>query len=166
MTNTTCIGVFSDIHHADRAIAGLIDAGFEQEEISVVCPEHVHPLASNVKEEGDGPSRSAETAVAGGSIGAVLGALAASVGIAATGGTGLLIAGPLVGATAAGAIGGSFVGAMAARGHEPDVVDYYDQALRKGKILVAIEDDDPQRVSRAHHVFERAGAEPMELARG
>jgi hypothetical protein len=164
MKERICIGVFSSVVHADQAIAALKAADFRQDDISVICPHHVHPHDRDVHEQDGGPSRTVEPALAGGSIGALLGAVAGGVGVVATGGIGLLVAGPLLGAAAAaGAISGGFIGAMAARGFEPDLADFYDQALQRGKILVAIEADDPERLKRAKRVFERAGAEPLQL---
>ena len=70
-------------------------------------------------------------------VGGLLGGLAAVVGIAVTGGMGLFAVGPLLGATATGGVAGAFVGAMLTRGFEPEIANFYDQALQKGQILVA-----------------------------
>ena len=105
------------------------------------------------------------TAVAvGGAIGAVLGGMTAVIGTVATGGIGLLAAG---GASAwAGGIVGGLIGAMMTRGVEKELADYYDQAVVRGKILVAAEDRNPAgqaRLAQAARVLEEAGAEALPL---
>ena len=49
----------------------------------------------------------------------------------------------------------------AARGVKPDVADFYDQALRKGSILVAVEHEDPGMLDRAEAIFHEAGVETV-----
>ena len=88
-------------------------------------------------EDPSGSHTTAAVAV-GSAIGAVLGGLTAVIGTVATGGIGLLAAG---GASAwAGGIVGGLIGAMMTRGVEKELADYYDQAVVRGKILVAAED--------------------------
>jgi hypothetical protein len=161
--------VFNSVPEADRAIDALIAAGFAKEHISVICPECVAPPHAGVQEEERSGSHTPRAAATGGAIGAVLGGLTAAIGIAASGGTALFVAGPLLyglyGA-AAGAVGGGFVGAMLTRGAEPEIADFYDQALEKGQVLVAVEDDDEARLARAEKVLSDIGAHPIGLTRG
>jgi hypothetical protein len=48
------------------------------------------------------------------------------------------------------------------------MADFYDQAVTRGKILVAIEDDrdDSPRLALAERIFAQAGAEPLPLNKG
>jgi hypothetical protein len=106
-------------------------------------------------------------ALAGGVIGATLGGLAAVAGAAATGGTALLVTGGI--AAWAGGVAGGLVGAMMTRGVEPEVANYYDQAVTEGKILVAAEDETPNQartLAAAEAVFAATGAEPLPLPKG
>ena len=137
------IGIFESFGLADAAVARLIHAGVAKDRISVVCP-HDHPeVTSDVEQVDPGGSHAVPAAVAGGTIGSILGGLTAAVGVAATGGTGLLVVGPLfAGAAGLGVVGG-FIGAMSARGLEPDIADFYDQALWKGQVLVSVEPPRP-----------------------
>lgn len=157
-------GVFRTPAKARRAIELLKDAGFDAERISVVCSEDVSSSFDEDEVDVQEPagSHTPEAAAAGGAIGAVLGGATVGVGLATTGGAALLVAGPLLGA-AAGAVGGSFVGAMSTRGFEPAIADYYDQALEDGLILVAVEDEDAERLARAEEALAEAGSEPVEL---
>jgi len=161
------VGVFPDVPAADAAVHGLVDAGFPKETISVICPSCEPTDFPGVERQAPAGSHTPEAAASGGAIGALLGGFAAGAGAAATGGTGLLFAGPLLAGAATGGLVGGFVGAMTTRGMEPEIADYYDQALRKGRILVAVEPSkESPAPAKAEQVLERAGAEPVELRRG
>jgi len=69
----------------------------------------------------------------------------------------------------AGGIVGGLIGAMMTRGVEDELANFYDQAVVRGKILVAAEDRSergPQTLAAAARVLEEAGAEPMPLGEG
>jgi hypothetical protein len=58
---------------------------------------------------------------------------------------------------------------MVARGLESDLADYYDQAVRQGKILVAVDlhdSPDAQRLERAEQILGETGQHPVPLKRG
>jgi len=84
-----------------------------------------------------------------------------------TGGASLLIGG--AGLVAGGGLVGSFAGAMATRGLEPEKVNYYDQAVQRGQILVAVElpgENNEARLAQAERILERRGAESVPLVEG
>jgi hypothetical protein len=160
------VGVFEDYQAAERAVANLVEAGFDRTSISVVCPtcsvrdfpdvEHVKPAGSHTP----------VAAATGGVIGSMLGGLVIA-GIAASGGTALLVAGPLFASAAAvGGVTGAFLGAMATRGLEPEIANFYDQALEKGQILVAVDIEAGPGRARAVQALHEAGAQPIALPRG
>jgi len=87
------------------------------------------------------------------------------IGLGGTTAAGLTILGigPLL---AGGAVAGGLIGAMETRGHEGALADFYDQALTRGKLLVAVEDegtDHAARLARADQIFRQAGAAPIPL---
>lgn len=162
-------GVFHSEPGADRAVTDLLAAGFPKDRISVVSakplpPHDEHESAVTVEPSG---SHTWHGVAIGGTVGSVLGAAAASVGVALTGGMGLLVVGPLMASATAGGLTGGFIGAMMTRGFEPEVADYYDQALTKGQYLVAVE-AAPQgpNLDLAAAVLEHAGALPMAMHKG
>jgi hypothetical protein len=160
------VGVFDRMANADRAVAGLVDAGFRKEDITVICPTCTTEKYDEFTKREPSGSHAAAAATAGGAIGAVLGGLAAVIGVVASGGVGLLVAGPLLAGAGGGAVAGGLVGAMMTRGVEPEVADYYDQALTKGQILVSVnlgEHGNEQLIDKADRVFLSAGALPVEL---
>lgn len=156
--------VFSDVDSADNAVGRLLAAGFTKEQITVICSdeakeqhfrdfEHQHPAGAHTT----------EAAAKGGAIGAVIGGLS-SAGMATAVGVPLLFAGPpfLVG----GLVAGGFIGAMTTRGVEKEVADYYDQSLTSGKLLVAVEDEDPERLKLAEELFAESGSDSVSLTEG
>lgn len=163
------VGVFDSEPAADRAVAGLLAAGFSKDKISVVSsrPAVHHVEHEDVASVAPSGSHTGGAIALGGTIGSVLGGLATVVGVAATGGIGLIVVGPLLAAAAAGGVAGGFVGAMMTRGFEPAIADFYDQALSKGQYLVAVEDGaEGPRLDSADAVFEHAGAMPMAMSKG
>jgi len=157
------IGVFRSVDAADAAVAGLIEAGFPRESITVVAPKQIEEHFEGTHQEKPAGARTAGAIAVGGTIGVLLGGLTAAV-VVASGGTALLVAGPLLGGTAAAGIVGSFIGAMSTRGFEHEVADYYDQALRRGAILVSVESaDGGAGANKAKAIFARSGAEPVDL---
>ena len=160
------VGVFEEYGVAERAVEGLLAAGFQRDAISVVCPtcsaheleevEHVEPAGT----------RTRAAAATGGVIGSVLGGLTAA-GVAAST-TALLAVGPLLAAAAVGGVTAAFIGAMATRGFESEVSNFYDQALSDGQVLVAVDTSRPGSPGRerAESVLARAGARPRALPRG
>ncbi len=161
------VGVFRTLAGADSAVAGLLEAGFPKESISVICPTCAPRMFEAYRKEPAGAR--APEAAAGGAIGGILGGLAAGVGIAASGGTGLLVVGPLLGSIATGGVLGSFIGAMTTRGLESEATNFYDQALQNGQILVAVEsdkEDGDHSFEEAERILAEAGAVPLPLRKG
>lgn len=160
--------VFSTIETARKAVDLLLAAGFRRDEITVVCSdetkerhfrafEHQQPAGQNMP----------IAAAAGGAVGATLFGLTAVAASMATGGVPLAIAGGW--AIMTGGVAGSFLGAMLTRGFEKEAANYYDQAVARGKILVAVEVHEPDSVHRlvqAQDILARAGAEPVSLPAG
>ena len=161
-------GVYATVAEADAAVQGLLDAGFSRNEISVICSDPVKEAHFRaIEKEEPAGTFAAPAAVSGGTIGAALGGLTALTGIVATGGIGLLAAGAI--SAWAGGMFGGLIGAMVTRGFEKEAADFYDQSVSQGKILVAIEVNEPNQQSRlgdAARILEEAGAEPLPLSEG
>jgi hypothetical protein len=161
------VGVFNTVEAAERAVRGLMAAGFSPDEITVVCsdPEKERHFRAFEHQEPAGTTTPG-AAIAGGAIGATLAGLTVILVGAATGGVGLLVAG---GAAAwAGGVAGGLVGAMMTRGVEKELANYYNQAVLDGKILVAAEKHDANlgKLAKAEAILTEAGAEPIALPEG
>ncbi len=167
-SNKLRVGVFERVKAADRAVAALIEAGFPPDSISVVCPTcSVDEFEGTHRVEPSG-AHTRGAAATGGAIGAVLGGFSMALA-AATGGAGLLVAGPLLLGAAGGGVAGGFIGAMTTRGLEPEIADFYDQALQSGQVLVAVEsagEGDVPPASEADRILTESGARSFELPPG
>jgi hypothetical protein len=160
------VGVFDDVAQADHALAELVGAGIPKEQITVICPTCATEKYREFHRQTPSGSHAAAAAVTGSSIGALLGGLVAVAGVTASGGAALLAAGSLLAGSGGGAVIGGFVGAMMTRGMEPEVADFYDQALLKGQVLVAVEPSDEvtsQQIAVADRIFAADAAEQVEL---
>lgn len=161
-------GVFATLSAADDAVARLLEAGFTQEEITVICSNEAKESHFRKFEHQDPAGAHApRTVPVGTSVGAAVGGLTAIAIGAATGTVPLVVAGGA--GLAAGAGLGTFLGAMLTRGEEKELADYYDQAVRSGKIVVAVEIHglhDLRRLAQAAQIIADAGAEPVALREG
>lgn len=159
-----CLGVFTDVAHADRAIAGLLAAGFDTDHISVICSNQAIEQHFGVFEHEHLAGADTPLAVtAGAGIGALL-AGAASTMLMGAGGAALIAGGPLLAVT--GGIVGGFVGAMTTRGMDRELVNFYEQAVAQGRILVACESHSPEpnaKLAEAKRILMEAGAQPVRL---
>jgi hypothetical protein len=162
-------GIFPTVDEADTAVRNLVHAGIPKEYISVVCSDesrerHFGTLAHSR----EGVSNTDKSILLeSGLIGGMLGGLVSLVGIATTGGLGILAVGPIVAGGVAGTLYGLFVG----RGVEDELARFYDQAVTKGNILVAVEDEgegeeSAQRLAEAARILRESGAEPFALDEG
>jgi hypothetical protein len=159
---TLRVGIFDGLPAADRAVHALLRAGYTEESLSVVCPHSDCEVGDGARHVEPSGSHTPQAVAAGSAIGSVLGGLTAAVGIATTGGTALLVVGPLLYGALGGGIAGGFLGAMATRGLEPEIADFYDQALEKGQVLVAVEElEGAPPLDVAERVLAESGANPM-----
>ncbi len=162
------IGLFATVDEAEAAVRGLLDAGFDKEQITVICSdESKERYFTEFEHQEPAGTFTTAAAFAGGAIGALLGGLPV-IGVAvATGSVVLWVAGPAL----AGAFGlaGGLVGAMATRGIEKEIANYYQQAVMDGLILVAAEAKGPNRIRRlveTAQIFSAIGAKPLSLREG
>jgi hypothetical protein len=165
----TRVGVFDRYESADRAVESLADAGFAHDQITVICPTCAPGVVHDAKQKEPAGAHAPAAASVGSAIGVILGGLVPLAGIVATGGVGLLAAGPLLAGAAGGAVAGGFVGAMLSRGFDTEMANFYDQALEKGKVLVGVDckgDGEEARLATAERILAEAGAETLPLTRG
>jgi hypothetical protein len=164
------VGIFDSVREADDAVAELLAAGFTKEQVTVICSEAVVQQHFKPFEHQDpAGTKTPAAALAGGTCGAALGVLAtvALASIPTLGGAALLAAGGI--ALWGGGVVGGLVGAMMTRGFEKELANYYDQAVTRGKILVAAEQEDTSRqamLQRASEVFAKHGVDSLPMREG
>jgi len=134
------------------ALEVLNTSDFTQSEVSTVLHSSDHPSElRNVEDTTPGSPPAEKTmaasTVAGGTLGAAVGAMT-MVGP-------LLVAGPILG-MAAGAIGGSLLSLVESWGVEPDVANDYEEKVRSGSCLVIVSGDE-MRLREAEQLLMTVG---------
>lgn len=159
-------GVFADVSHAETAVRNLLQAGFAQDEVTVISSDEAKERHfREFDHQEPAGTYTPATAAMGGGIGALLGGVTAAVGLATGVGAPLVAAGAFF-AAAGGGIAGTLIGALMSRGVERELADYYDQAVTRGDLLVAVEHHDPEKLSTAERIIKEAGSRPVELTEG
>jgi hypothetical protein len=151
----TVIGLFEDSDDAQGAVRGLLDAGFDRDEISLI---------GHADHETAGAAERASDIAVGAGAGAALGGLGGlllGVGALAIPGIGPVLAvGPIATALAGAGIGaaaGGVIGALSDLGVPEDEARYYAEGLRRGGVLVALRGDDAA-IDQAVAIMDRHGA--------
>jgi hypothetical protein len=161
-------GVFKTVGAADHAVTKLLEAGFTQDQITVLCSDQTREqYFQEYEHQRPAGTKTPVAAAIGGTVGAAIGGLTTVAAGVAGDAVGLVAAGG-AGAWTGGILGG-FLGAMMTRGTEKELADFYDQAVVDGKIVVAAEDHSDQaeaKLARASEIFVEAGAEPVALPEG
>lgn len=163
MTAKTLVtGVFNSADQASAAIAGLISRGISRDDINVLAAEDTKLETFGIQKQ----SKLAEGAAVGAGFGGAAGALLAgftAVGALATGGVGIIAAGPIVAALAgagAGAATGGVVGGLIGLGIPEHKVDFYKDALNRGSVLVGVTVPDTDK-GDAEQIMRQNGAESV-----
>lgn len=159
-------GVCQTVAQAERTVAALRSAGFTAEEISVICSDDAkaqHFQDSETAQPSGAHSGEALDKAAAGAFG--LGTAAVLTALLTSAGTALFVIGAFAGLAA----GGTFAGLMATRGIEKETADFYDQALQRGDLLVAVEvhgEHADERLRQAKRVLEQHTQTAAELSEG
>lgn len=152
-------GLYRNAPDAAAAVRRLEARGVDAQRISIVANESFDRESFVVDTHTKLPEGAAIGAGAGGAIGALVAGLT-TVGAIASGGAGVLVAGPLVAALAgagAGAAGGSVIGALVGLAIPEHELKHYEDAIREGSVLVGVECEEGERDS-VRSVFEETKA--------
>lgn len=158
-------GVFTNVETADKAVAALLDAGFKKEQITVICSDKAKQEHFASFEQEGVAEKDEDVTLKSGALGGLVGGLVSLAGVATTGGLGIIAVGPILGGSVMGTLVGMFVG----RGVENEMARFYDQAVTKGNLLIAVEieaPDNQDRLATAAKVLRESGAEPFSLDEG
>jgi hypothetical protein len=153
--------VFDSVPEAMDVVLQLRAAGFTAKEISVLSsdPEKLEPFHRYIHERPAG-EHTEEALSTAGTLGLGLASAVIATALVTTGGAPLFVIGAFTGL----GMVGTFVAAMLTRGTEKELADFYDQSMTHGKLLVAIETDDPARQAAAQKIFEEfhAPGQPLD----
>lgn len=154
--NRTVVGVFRDEEKAHEAVSALRQAGFRDEQISVVGQR---------RDQQTGETAQGSHAGGGAAVGAAAGAgiaglwsLGATFGMIPGIGP-ILAVGPIAAAlisAAGGAVAGGIIGSLAGMGIPEEEAKYYESEVKAGRVLVTVQADG--RYDEAWSILERYGA--------
>ncbi|MFN2413007.1 MAG: hypothetical protein ABR535_08175 [Pyrinomonadaceae bacterium] len=145
-------GMFNDRDSTERAYRSLRDRGYSDDDINVVMSDKTRDkyykdtdseLAGNKALEGTGVG-----SAIGGTLGAIIGGIAAIGTNVVLPGLGLIVAGPIAAALAgagAGGLTGGLVGALVGWGIPEERAKHYEEGIRGGGTVLGVtprSDDD------------------------
>ncbi len=159
MSNTIS-ATFKTLAAARKALLKLEAAGFTEKQISIVATDDSIGQSFNIEKE----NKAAEGSAIGGATGGLIGAIAA--GLAATGsvvipGVNLLIYGTAIAAAAGAGVGGaagSLMGALIGLGIPEYEAKRYEDEIKNGAVLVAVEANSSERANRVKELFKKEDA--------
>src|SRR5687767_10052265 len=157
-------GVFGLVDNelqAERIVEELRNAGFSNNDISVLFPDKSGTRDFAHEQHTKAPEGAATGAATGGVLGGVAGWLV-GIGTLAIPGLGPFIAaGPIMAALAGAGVGaaaGGLTGALIGMGIPEYEAKLYEGKIKEGNILIAVHSENSEEKDRAKDIFERAGA--------
>lgn len=145
---------------AENALRELEAIGVSDKQTALVLTDDTRGKTFQIKEGTKMDEGAAGGATAGGIIGALLGAMTTATAIAIPG-LNVVVAGAAVSALAglgAGALTGGFVGALVGAGIPEHEAKIYENSLKEGEILLAVEPRDKDQKKQIKDIFERVDA--------
>jgi hypothetical protein len=156
----TITALFNTRQESESALRKLEQAGFTRDQITMLVSEETRGRHFGI----DDNSKAQEGAATGAAIGGLVGALYLSLASAGTlmiPGLNLIVSGALVGALAglgAGAATGGLVGALVGLGIPEYEAKLYEEAVRKGAILIAVEAASDASAGRIEDILKDTNA--------
>lgn len=164
MSKSSVFCIAKSASQAEQIVDNLQNSDFDVSEISVLMPDTAGKHDFGHVKATKAPEGATTGATAGGVTGGVLGLLAGIGALAIPGVGPFIAAGPLMAAlsgTALGATAGGLVGGLIGLGIPEIEAKRYEEKLRKGNFLIAVDAEDSDEVDRAKEIFENAGAEDI-----
>lgn len=167
MANKSVFCLARDEAQACNIVDSLKNAGFSNNDISVLLPDKSTTREFAHQKETKAPEGAITGASTGGVLGGVLGWLVGIGSLAIPGLGPFIAAGPIMAALSGAAIGataGGLVGTLVGMGIPEYEAKRYEGRLREGRILIAVHAENSDETKRAKEIFERAGAEDIASA--
>lgn len=154
-------GIAKTEDQAIRIINRLKEAGFSNNDVSVLLPDRAATRDFAHEQHTKAPEGAVAGAVAGGAMAGVLGWLVGIGSLAIPGVGPLIAAGPIMaalsGVAAGGAVGG-IAGALVGFGIPEYEAKQYEGKLKSGNILISVHTEDSKARDIAKEIFEREHA--------
>jgi len=147
---------------ASRIVQDLKNAGFSNNDISVLMPDKTSTREFAHEKQTKAPEGATTGAVTGGTIGGILGWLTGIGALAIPGLGPFIAAGPIMaalGGVAVGGAAGGLVGALVGMGIPEYEAKRYEARLKEGRVLISVHTENSEEVKRVKEIFERANAE-------
>jgi hypothetical protein len=164
MSKTSVFGIVKTHSQAEQIVESLQSAGFAASEISVLLPDNEGKHDIGHVKATKAPEGATAGAATGGVTGGVLGLLAGIGALAIPGVGPFIAAGPIMAALSGAAIGattGGVVGGLVGMGMPEIEAKRYEDKLRSGNYLIAVDVADGNQKNRAKEIFKNAGAEDI-----
>ena len=145
---------------AETAVERLVDAGFYQEDVSLLVTDSTRGTTFAIKEGDKSQSYEATGAEAGGVFGAIA-ALLISASIIPSGGLSLVAIGPIAATFAglgAGGLAGGLIGALVGTGVPEHEAKLYENDVKAGRILLAVSTEGKEEKSLAERILKDSNA--------
>lgn len=149
--------------NAEHAVNRLTDAGFYQEDISLLVTDTTRGASFVIKEKDKSQSYEATGAEAGGVFGALT-ALLISTAVIPSGGLALVAIGPIAATFAglgAGGLAGGLIGALVGAGIPEHEAKVYGKDIEDGRILLAVATDGKEERNLAERILKDSAAEKV-----
>jgi len=159
----TITAVFDTRPAADVALRQLDQAGFTSDQVSLLVSEEARAKHFGFVEG----SKTTEGATAGAAIGGLAGALylaLASAGTLVIPGLNLVVGGALIGALAGlgvGGVTGGLIGSLVGLGVPEHEAKVYEEKIRGGAILLAVEAADSAAADRVEAILKSSSAQSI-----
>lgn len=162
--NTAVFGIYANRDAAAHAVDRLLEAGFRNEDVSVLLQDNVGTKDFAHEKETKAPEGTTAGVVAGGALGGTLGLLAGIGALAIPGLGPFIAAGPIMGALAglgSGGLVGGVIGALVGMGIPEYEAKRYEGRVKEGGILLSVHCDGSDWVSKAKDLLKQTGAEDV-----
>lgn len=149
---------------AEYIVSGLKDAGFSNNDISVLFPDKTTTKDFAHEKHTKAPEGAAIGGAVGIGAGAVLGWLAGIGSLAIPGVGPFIAAGPIMGALSGAAVGGAtggLSGALIGLGIPEYEAKRYEGKIKGGSALISVHTESSEARTQAKEIFERAHAEDI-----
>ena len=162
--NIAVYGIYTSRPKVEEAVEALKDAGFRNEDISVLFPEGGGNKEFAIEKGTKAPEGGATGGISGAAIGGALGWLV-GIGTLAIPGVGPFIAaGPIVAALAGAGAGGTvgwIAGVLIGMGIPEYEANRYEGRIKEGGILLSVHADDSDWKNKGKGILKRTGAEDI-----
>lgn len=167
MASKAVLSIAKNEAQATRIIGDLQNAGFADQDISVLFPDKAGTRDFAHEKGTKMPEGAATGAATGGVLGGTVGLLAGIGALAIPGLGAFIAAGPIMAAlsgAAAGAAAGGLTGALVGLGIPEYEAKQYESKVKGGNLLISVHTDDSEQRQLAKKIFEQNQADDIAVA--